>query len=127
MIIARLYNSYQRFRPFTDEEAWMLFKLSAFSEAIGWTLLGGGVLSGNHIAVQLAGRIHGTFFLIYIAAALLLSPSLSWSLPRILIAGFCSVPPYGSLIYEQWSAHSRQQKSFNELRQVVGYNLLINH
>jgi integral membrane protein len=110
------------FRPFTDAEAWMLFKIAAFAEAVGWTMLILGVaaerlpVSWNEIPVQLAGRTHGMLFLTYIFAVIALSPSLGWSGFRILVAGACSVPPYGSLIYEMLSAQHRKWTDYTRLR-----------
>jgi integral membrane protein len=120
-ILKGWYDAYRAFRPFTDEEAWMLFKLAAISEAVGWTLLIGGILCErlpvpwHEMPVQLAGRIHGIFFMIYIAAALVLSPSLKWSWFRTIIAGLASVPPYGSLLFELWAARNRRRTDFTNL------------
>ena len=125
-----LYRHYQQFRPFTEPEAWVLFKIAAIAEAIGWTLLIGGIvlrdafLNGNGIPVTIAGRIHGTLFVAYIAAALVLAPSLGWSLLRTAIAALCSVPPYGSLIYEQLSAHHRTLSRAQRFRNTVSYQLI---
>src|ERR1700691_3093386 len=94
-------------RVFTDREAWNLFLLAAFGEAFGWTLLISSlvfkhyVTPGNNIPIDIAGQIHGTIFLIYIAAVVILHPSLHWSPKRTLIAGLASVPPYGTLVFEQ--------------------------
>lgn len=128
--LAHLYDRYRQFKPFSDSEAWMLFKLAAFGEAVGWTLLISGILyertslPWHQYSVLLAGRVHGMLFLLYICAALLLAPSLRWSFFRSLLAGLCSVPPYGSLLYEQWEAHRRSHKAFNRLQLLVGYKLL---
>jgi integral membrane protein len=108
------YRYYQQFTPFTDDQAWTLFKIAAIAEAVGWTLLIGGillrdyVLAGNGIPVTIAGRIHGMVFVGYVLAVLALAPSLGWSWYRTLIAGAFSVPPYGSLVYELWSAGQRK-------------------
>jgi integral membrane protein len=133
MWVQILYRRYQSFRPFTDDEAWLLFKLAAIGEAVGWSLLIGGILTQHflwptsNIPVLLAGRIHGTLFLIYIIAAIVLAPSLGWSLPRTILAGLCSVPPYGTLAYEQLIAQARSAVAFRELSGVVGYKMLALH
>jgi len=125
--IKKLYAAYERFTPFTDEEAWTLFRLAAISEAVGWSLLIIGIACENlpvwwhEIPVQLAGRIHGMLFLLYVVAVLVLSPTLRWPWYRIIIAGLFSVPPYGSLMYELWSAERRQRHAFNHLFGFVGY------
>lgn len=127
--IQRAYQAYQNFQPFTDAEAWMLFRIAAIGEAVGWSLLIIGILcrnlsvSWNEAPVQVAGRMHGTLFLIYIVAVVVLSPSLKWSAPRTLLAGLCSIPPYGSLLFEQWSARHRSWRSFRQLRSFIGYKV----
>jgi integral membrane protein len=128
--LRKFHRYYRQFRPFTEPEAWTLFKIAAIAEAVGWTLLIGGiilrdyVLHGNGIPVTIAGRIHGTFFMAYIFATLALAPSLGWSLLRTLVAGLCSVPPYASLIYEQLSAHHRARVSAQRLHTNVTYQLI---
>lgn len=129
--IQKLQNSYRNWRPFTESEAWAIFRVAAFAEAIGWTMLIVGVLFRNNVAVswnevpvQLAGRIHGGLFMLYIVAVLMLSPSLRWSWFRILVAGACSVPPYGSLVYEQWSAQHRKLKNFSKVKATAIYKLI---
>jgi integral membrane protein len=112
-------------RVFTDTEAWNLFRLAAFGEAFGWTLLISSlvfkhyVTPGNNIPIDIAGQIHGTLFLIYIAAVVVLHLSLRWSPRRTLIAGLVSVPPYGTLIFEQWAARRRHSEVFKTYRQLV--------
>jgi integral membrane protein len=112
-------------RVFTDREAWNLFRLAAFGEAFGWTLLISGlafthyVTPGNNIAIDIAGQIHGTIFLVYIAAVVVLHPSLGWSPRRTLIAGLVSVPPYGTLVFEQWAAHQRHKEALSTYAQLV--------
>lgn len=91
----------------------MLFKLAAFGEAIGWTLLISGiglhdyVWVGNPYTINIAGQFHGMLFLMYIAAVLVLSPSLKWRGWQIVLGGLCSVPPYGSLAFELFAAYRR--------------------
>lgn len=122
---------YQNFRPFTDLEAWNLFKIGAISEAVGWSLLISGILiskyvtPGNSIAVQLAGHTHGILFLIYITAVILCAPSQNWSFKRTVIAGLASVPPYGSLIFEQWVAHKRRSLNMDKRVSLAIYKKLL--
>lgn len=117
----KLYAHYQHFRPFTDEEAWGLFRLAAIGEGVGWTLLILGIFCrdvvwpGNQFTVAFAGRIHGILFMFYIAAALLLAPSLQWSFMRTIIAGLCSVPPYGSIAFEMVIGWQRRHQDFQLL------------
>jgi integral membrane protein len=130
--ILKVHNAYQNFRPFTDQEAWMLFRLAAFGEALGWSLLIIGILidqtsvSWHEIPVKITGQLHGIFFLVYLAAALVLSPSLGWSWLRAIFAGIASVPPYGSLLFEMWSAHNRKHRDFTNLRSLLLLKLSMN-
>ena len=127
----RFLQAYQRFRPFSEEEAWKIFKIAAIAEAVGWTLLIIGIfcrdgLSLGHAPVAVAGRIHGMLFVAYIIAVLATGPSLRWPFWRTLFAGLCSVPPYGSLLYEQLSAYLLQRNQLQQLRGWAGYNILSN-
>jgi integral membrane protein len=119
VILDDLFKVYENFKPFTEIEAWSLFRIAAIAEAVGWALLIAGILLGQYVfvgsrvPVAIAGRIHGTLFLVYIAAVFVLSPSQGWSKKRTIIAGVASVPPYGSLIFEQWAAHKRSRRNFS--------------
>lgn len=123
----RLLEKFERIQPFTDAEAWLLFRLAAFAEAFGWTLLITGILSkryvvhGNNIPVLIAGQIHGTLFLIYLVAAVILYSSLHWTRWRALIAVLASVPPYGSLIFELWSSRGRKRAELKVYSSVLAY------
>lgn len=127
----KIIKIYTRFKPFTEDEAWTLFKLAAFAEAIGWTILIIGivltdyVLQGNHIPVALAGRTHGILFGIYIVAVLVLWPSLGWKWKRVIIAVLISVPPYGTLAFEMWESNRRRYKNFKHVARSLGYQQLI--
>jgi integral membrane protein len=129
----KLFAAYRSFRPFTEQEAWTLFKLAAITEACGWTLLITGILvsryltPGSNIAVLLAGRTHGVLFLIYILAVLLLSPSLRWSWPRTIVASAASVPPYGSLLFELWAAETRRHTRYQRLNGLLAYHALLSY
>ncbi len=112
----RLLRKFETNKVFTENEAWMLFRLAAIGEACGWGLLVAGILAekytGSHIPVFLAGRMHGMLFLLYGLAAAGLYPNLRWSRWRALVALAASVPPFGSLLFEQWASHSRHTKQF---------------
>lgn len=68
----RIKRLYDKTHWFSDADAWMLFRLAAFVEAIGWTLLISAIvsrrlgMSGADIAVSIAGTIHGVFFLCFL-------------------------------------------------------------
>ena len=115
---------------FTDEDGWMLFRLAAFGEAIGWTLLITGiglsryVFANNQASIVIAGRLHGVLFLAYVTAAVGLYPTLKWSRTKAFFALLVSVIPYGSLIFERWVHGQRANKSYNDFKCIVAYKLL---
>ena len=108
----------------------MLFRIAAITEACGWTLLIAGILTSKYItphsstALIIAGRTHGMLFLLYCLAALGLYPSLGWSRWRGLVALAFSVPPYGTLLFEQWVAAKRHNAGFRTYRQFLLYNVI---
>lgn len=117
-----LLTKFERNRLFSEADSWMLFRLAAIAEACGWTMLIAGIgcerylLPGNHIAVMIAGKIHGMLFLLYALAAAGLYPTLHWSRKRALAALLASVPPYGSLLFEQWASRARRSAQFRNYR-----------
>ena len=121
------FRQFEAARPLTDAEAWLLYRIAAFAEAVGWTLLIAGILiqryltPGNNTAVLIAGNIHGTIYLCYFVAALGLYPSLGWSRWRGLGAMIAGIPPYGSLLFELWEAHRRHAHGFKSYRQYLLY------
>jgi integral membrane protein len=118
-------QKFERSRPFTDAEAWMLFRWAAYGEAVGWTLLIAGIAlehaTGSHTYVAIGGRIHGMLFASYLAACLVLYPSLGWSRLRALFALAFSVPPYGTILFEQWAAYKRRSHGFKTYRHYMLY------
>ena len=131
----RLYKKiediYAHFRPFNDREAWLLFRTAAILEAIGWTLLIIGIackqlpVSWNEAPVAVAGRIHGMLFVLYIMAALAFGSTLRWSIIKTIIAGCFSVPPYGSIVFEQWEARRRSRHHTKTVARTHYYHLLL--
>lgn len=129
---ARRFNPLKQFevaRPFTESEAWTLFRIAAIAEAVGWTLLIAGIAiehyTGDHTAVTVAGRTHGMLFFGYLAASLVLYPSLGWGRWKALFALAFSVPPYGSLVFERWSAYKRSANGFKNYRHYLVYTALV--
>lgn len=114
-------------RPFRPDEAWLLFRLAAFGEAVGWTLLIIGIilkryfLNGNDLPVLIAGQFHGTLFIIYMTAAVGLYPSLRWTRKRAVGALIASVPPYGSLLFERWAAYKLKRTAFADQIRFIKY------
>jgi integral membrane protein len=109
----------------------MLFRLAAFAEAAGWTLLISGILSERYIwktskiPVLITGQLHGMSFLTYFAAVLVLSPSLNWKLGKTMLATLCGVLPYGSLILEVILAHNFKKADFANLYFICVYRRLV--
>ena len=128
-MLSKLLKKFETNRIFLEPEAWSLFKLAAIAEACGWTLLIFGIgfekyiLPGNHLSVLIAGRIHGLLFSCYALSAIGLYPTLGWSRKKALAALLASIPPYGSLAFEQWASYTRQSTYFKTYRQ----NLLLTY
>ncbi|HEY8999605.1 MAG TPA: DUF3817 domain-containing protein [Candidatus Saccharimonadales bacterium] len=118
-IVASLRGALTRLeakKPFTEREAWNVFRLAAIAEAFGWTLLITAVvinryhLPGQSIAIPIAGQIHGTIFLAYFGVLIATYSSLRWHRRTAIIAALAGVPPYGTLVFEQFVAHARKKK-----------------
>ncbi|HEY4964574.1 MAG TPA: DUF3817 domain-containing protein [Candidatus Saccharimonadales bacterium] len=107
-------------KPFSEPEAWLIYKIAALSEAVGWTFLIAAVLDnkyhlpGQHFVIAIAGQIHGTFFLVYFGILLATYTSLLWSRQKFIVAALAGVPPYGSLVFEQWASYSRKYRHTTE-------------
>ncbi len=105
--MASVIDKFETHKPFTPAEAWTVFKLFAFAEAIGWSILIAALLiyhyklPGNNLSIPIAGQIHGTIFLAYFAVVFFVYPSLGWKRTITLFALLAGVVPYGTLIFEQ--------------------------
>ncbi len=97
--IARLYN---RTHWFSDADAWMLFRLAAFTEAIGWTLL------ISAIASRRLG-MHGVFFLCFFVFLLVTARSMAWGPWRIVAGLAAGNVPYASVVFERIMAWHRRK------------------
>lgn len=106
---------YHKTHWFTDKEAWTLFRLFAFGETAGWTLLISAIvyrgfeLPGYAIAVSIAGTVHGLLFSLYFLFVLLTARSMQWGVRRISVALLAGMPPYTSLVFEKIMAHHRKK------------------
>jgi integral membrane protein len=128
-MLSSLLNKLESMRPFTENEAWGLFRIAAISEAFGWTTLITGILirhynwPGSNIAVPIAGQIHGTIFLAYFGILIATYSSLRWSRKKFLVAVLAGIPPYGTLLFELWASSLRRNKlsklHFNSIAFVI--------
>ncbi len=113
------------FAFFTDREAWNVFRLAAFGEAFGWTLLITGILykhfglPNNHDVLKVLGQTHGTFFFIYFLGLLAVATSLRLSRFQFVLAAAASVPPYGTLVYEKYLAYTRRRQAAESHREII--------
>ena len=129
--MVKTIRRFETVRPFTEAEAWLLFRIAAVAEAAGWTLLIAGIIADRYVPhdgssmLLLAGRMHGMLFLLYCLASVGLYPSLGWPRWRALGALAFSVPPYGSLLFEQWAAAKRHNAGFRTYRNYLLYAALI--
>ena len=120
-------RKFEAAQPFSESEAWGLFRIAALSEAVGWTLLITGILihhyhlPGHRFAIPLAGQIHGTIFVAYFGILIAVYSSVRWSRQKFLLAVLAGIPPYGTLVFEQWAAHTRQ----NAQREVYFRSMLL--
>jgi integral membrane protein len=114
--VTSLLQKLEAYRPFTEDEAWGLFRIAALGEAVGWALLTSGILirhyglPGSTIAVPITGQIHGMIFLAYFGVTMVTYSSLRWSRKKFLLALISGVPPFGTLVFEQWAAWTRHNK-----------------
>jgi integral membrane protein len=131
--VPSLLYRFEHNNSFSESEAWSLFRLAAIGEACGWTLLLSGIackrylLHGTNDPVLVAGQIHGLLFFLYALASLGLYPSLSWTRRRAFVALLASIPPYGSLLFEQWVSHKRHGAELQIYSYCVMWAMLAEH
>lgn len=110
---------------FTDREAWNVFRLAAFGEAIGWTLLIAGIiyrhfgLPNGSVVLKVLGQTHGMLFFAYFAALMAVAGSLRLTRLQFMTAAVMSIPPYGTLVYEKFLAYKRRQNAVMTHREIV--------
>jgi integral membrane protein len=92
----------RRFDPATA------FRVVAVAEAFSWLGLLIGMLfkyafAHNAAGVHIFGPIHGVIFVSYVAVTLIVRSPLRWNSRTTVIALLASIPPFGSLVFEQWA------------------------
>ena len=85
-----------------------LFVGVAIAEACSWAALLVGmffkyVVVRNEIGVQIAGPIHGGFFMAYLAVTVVQARVARWKWWVTLVALACSIPPFATVAFERWA------------------------
>lgn len=88
-----------------------IFRGLAIAEAFSWAaLLLGMVLKWvtrtTELGVEIAGPIHGAFFIGYAIAALSLWAMLRWPFRVALLSGLSAVFPFATVWFERWAGRS---------------------
>ena len=108
--------AYNKTHWFTDKEAWWIFRLGAFMEATGWTLLISAIIYRSfglpeyESFISVAGRLHGIFFVAYFASVVATARSMEWGIWRFGIAILAGIPPFTSLVFEQIMSWYRKHR-----------------
>jgi integral membrane protein len=84
------------------------FRVIAFAEALSWLGLLTGmffkyVVDAGEQGVHVFGPVHGTVFLTYLVVTLITWRTQRWSLPVGLLALAASVPPFCTVVFEEWA------------------------
>lgn len=85
-----------------------VFKILAVAEAFSWAALLVGmflkwVLRTTELGVELAGPVHGAFFIGYGLTALTLWRLQRWPFRVALFAGLSAVLPFTTIWFERWA------------------------
>jgi integral membrane protein len=83
------------------------FRVVSVAEALSWLGLLVGmwfkyVADAGEGGVKVFGPVHGTVFICYVVVALVTWRHQRWSLPVAALALAASVPPFGTLLFEEW-------------------------
>ena len=121
-----LIKKFENNRKFTYLEANKLYKIIAFTEALGWTLLIAGIII-EHTSLPLHndvlfifGQIHGLIFITYFIVLMVIYPNLKWTRTIFVFSLISGVLPYGSLVLEIYlSTKSKHSEHNNELESKI--------
>jgi integral membrane protein len=85
-----------------------LFAVLAVAEAFSWAALLTGmyfkwIARTSELGVEIAGPVHGAFFIAYGAAALALWRLQRWPFGVALFAGLSAVVPFATILFERWA------------------------
>lgn len=106
---------YNKTHWFTDHEAWVVFRFFAFLEGGSWALLIFGIIYRNlglpegPSVVSFAGHIHGMVMAVYYIIVLVTARSMKWGGWHVLTALAAGIPPFGTIIFEQFMAYRRKK------------------
>lgn len=101
------------------------FRIVAVAEALSWLALLIGmlfkyVISDTEIGVKIFGPIHGAVFVAYVLISLSVRGPLRWSGQTLVLALAASIPPFGSLVFEQWAARTGRLEPGDAVAPVAG-------
>ena len=88
------------------------FRFVAILEAFTWAGLLIGMFfkyvpaNGNEIGVKIFGPIHGVVFIAFVIISIITARALSWTLATTAAALVSSIPPFGTVVFEQWAVRS---------------------
>ena len=87
------------------------FRVVAFAEALSWLGLLTGmffkyVVDAGAAGVHVFGPVHGTVFLTYLVVTLVTWRAQRWPWPVALLALASSVPPFCTVLFEEWARRS---------------------
>lgn len=92
----------------TPRAALRAFRALAIAEAFSWAALLTGmffkwVARTTELGVEIAGPIHGAFFIAYGVTALVLWRLQRWPFRVALFAGLSAVVPFATVWFERWA------------------------
>jgi integral membrane protein len=87
------------------------YRVAAIAEAATWLglLIGMAVKyagSGSEDGVAVFGPIHGVVVLGYVAVTFVAARALRWGGRTLALALLASVPPFGTVLFEEWATRS---------------------
>lgn len=85
-----------------------LFRVLAVAEAFSWAALLTGmflkwVIRTTELGVEIAGPVHGAFFIGYGASALAVWRLQRWPFRVAFLAGLSAVFPFATVLFERWA------------------------
>jgi integral membrane protein len=85
-----------------------LFRVLALAEAFSWAALLTGmyfkwVARTSELGVEIAGPVHGAFFITYGVAALAVWRLQRWPFRVAFLAGLSAVFPFATVLFERWA------------------------